>query len=116
MNSREIKVEQILSYELAPVPTSMFEEKTRDLRIAKSKSILKNKLQVEQSAHATGQPDAIVTDGCAILRVVHWPSKGSVQDLVTNFFKYVKGKLKGGTRVHLIFDRYCEYSIKIMLS
>ena len=75
----------------------MFEEKTRDLRIAKSKSILKNKLQVEQSARATGQPDAIVIDGCAILWVVYWPSKGSVQDLVTNFVKYVKGKLKGGT-------------------
>ena len=41
MNSRDIKVEQIHSYELAPVPISMFEEKTRDLRIAKSKSILK---------------------------------------------------------------------------
>ena len=75
----------------------------------------KNKLQVEQSARATGQPDAIVIDGCAILWVVHWPSKGHVQDLVTNFVKYVKGKLKGGTRVHIIFDRYCEYSIKMGL-
>ena len=97
MNSRDVKVEQILNYELAPVPTSMFEEKTRDLCIAKSKSILKNKLQVEQSARATGQPDAIVIDGCAILWIVHWPSKGIVQDLVTNFVKYVQGKLKGGT-------------------
>ena len=35
-----------------------------------------------------------------------------MQDLVTNFVKYVKGKLKGGTRVHVIFDRYCEHSIK----
>ena len=42
----------------------------------------------------------------------HWPSKGSVQDLVTNFVKYVKGKLTGGTGVHVIFDCYCEYSIK----
>ena len=91
-NSRDVKVEQILSYELASVPTSMFEE-TRDLHIAKSKSILKNKLQVEQLARATGQPDAIVIDGCAMLWVVHWPSKGSVQDLVTIFVKYVKGKL-----------------------
>ena len=34
INSQDIKVEQILScYELAPVPTPMFEEKTRDLRI-----------------------------------------------------------------------------------
>ena len=112
MNLRGIKVDQILSYELAAVPTSMFEEKTRDLRIAQSKSLLKNKLQVEQLARATGQPDAIVIDGCAILWVVHWPSKESVQDLVTNFMKYVKGKLKGGTRVHVIFYRYCEYSIE----
>ena len=63
---------------------------------------------MEQLAHATGQPDAIVIDGCANLWVVHWPNKGSVQDLVTNFVKYVKGKLKGGTRVHIIFDHYCE--------
>ena len=43
---------------------------------------------------------------------VGWPSKGSVQDLVTNFVKYVKGKLKGGTRVLVLFDSYCEYNIK----
>ena len=71
MNSRDIRVDQVLSYELASVPTSMFEGKTRDLLIAKSKSILKNKLQVEQSARASGQPDALVIDGCAILWVVH---------------------------------------------
>ena len=99
MNSRDI---HILSYELASVPTSMFNEKMRKLRIAKSKSILKNKLQVEQSARATGQPDAIVIDGCAILSwIVHWPSKGSVQDLVTNVVKHVTSKLKGSTRVHI---------------
>ena len=76
MNSRDIQVEHILSYELAPVPTSMFDEITRKLRIAKS-TILKNKLQAEQSARATGQPDAIGIDGCAILWVVHWPSTRS---------------------------------------
>ncbi len=106
MNSRDITVEQILNYELAPVPTSMFEEKTRDLCIAKSKSKLKNKLQDEQSARAKGQPD--VCHMMDVLWVVHWPSKASVQDLVTNFVKYVKGKLKGATREHVIFDRYCE--------
>ena len=36
VNSQDIKVEQILSEELSPVPTSIFEEKTRDLHIAKS--------------------------------------------------------------------------------
>ena len=81
MNPRDIKVEHTLSSELAPVPTSMFNEKMRKLYIAKSKSIRQNKLQVEQSAHATAPPDAIVIDGCALLWVVHWPSKASVQDL-----------------------------------
>ena len=52
-------MKQVLSYELAPIPTSMFEGETRDLYVAKSKSTLKNKLQVAQSARATGQPDAI---------------------------------------------------------
>ena len=107
MNSQDVKVEQILSYELAPVLTSMFKEKTRDLCIAKSNSILKNKLQVEQSARAAEQPDAIVIDGCAILWVVYWPSKGSMEDLVTNFVKYIKGKLNGDTWVHVIFYLYC---------
>ena len=61
MNFRDVKVKQILIYELAPVPTSMFEGKTRDVRVAKAKSTLKNKLQVAQSAHATEQPDATVS-------------------------------------------------------
>ena len=116
MNSRDIKVEHILSYELAPVPTSMFDEKTRKLHIAKSKSIPKNKLQVEQSACATEQLDAIAIDRCAILWVVHWPSKGSVQDLVTNVVKHVTSKLKGNTRVHVIFVHYCECSRKPQVS
>ena len=73
---------------------------------------LMQELQVEQSARATGQPDAIVIDGCAIFWLVHWPSKESVQDLVANVVKHVTSKLKGSTRVHVIFDRYCEYSIK----
>ena len=59
-----------------------------------------------------GQPDAIVIDGCSILWVVHWPSMGSVQDVVTNVVKHVTSKLKGSNRVHVILDNYCAYSIK----
>ena len=81
-------------------------KKTRDLRIAKSESGLKNK------NNQLVLPDVIVIDRCAILWVVHWPSKGSVQGLVINFMKYVKGKLKDGTRVHVIFDRNSECCIK----
>ena len=54
----------------------------------------------------------LLSEMVAILWVVHWPSKGSVQDLVTNVVKLVTSKLKGSTRVHVIFHCYSEYSIK----
>ena len=45
---------------------------------------------------------------------VGWPSKGVVGKASSqNFEKDVTGELKGdGTRMHVIFDHYCEYSIK----
>ena len=102
MNSQNIQVEHILSYELAPVPTSMFDEKMRKLHIiAKSTSILKNKVQAEQSARATGQLDGWLchTLGYSLAK----------QGKRT---RSCESKLKGNTRVHVIFDHYCEYSIK----
>ena len=42
---RNINLQDILKYELAPVPPSMFEH-NGDIRITKSKSILKQQLQV----------------------------------------------------------------------
>lgn len=112
MNSREINVKELMSHELAHVPTSMFEEETGEMRVAKSKSVLKTKLKVEESTRKIGLADAIVIDGCALLWVVHWPAKGTVKDFVLNYIKYVTGKLKGNCRVHVIFDRYLEYSAK----
>ena len=48
-SSREtIDIRNLLSYELAPVPTSMFTD-SGDMRIGKSKSQLKTQLQVELS-------------------------------------------------------------------
>ena len=44
--------------------------------------------------------------GCSLAK------QGKCARLVTNFVKYVKGKLKGDTRVCVIFDPHCEYSIK----
>jgi len=45
---RDIDIKDVLGHELAPVPTSMFDD-TGDMRIAKSKSTLKKILQVEVS-------------------------------------------------------------------
>ena len=47
MSTRAINLNDVLKYELAAVPTSIFDEKIGELRISKSKSILKRRLQVE---------------------------------------------------------------------
>lgn len=111
LDSSKINLKELLRHELAQVPTSMFEEDTGDMRIARSKSILKTKLKVEQSTIG-GPTDSIVIDGCALLWVVHWPEKGTVRDFVSNYAKIVTGKLEGNCRVHVIFDRYHDYSVK----
>ncbi len=41
MSTREINLNRVLKYELAAVPTSIFDEKSGELRISTSNSILK---------------------------------------------------------------------------
>ena len=62
-------MEEVLGHKLAGVPTSMFED-TGEMRLTKSKSILKTKLQVELADRRSVPPDVIVLDGCAILWIV----------------------------------------------
>lgn len=108
--SRNIDLKTLFQHELAPLPTSMFDD-NGNMRIATSKSILKRKLQVVQSARASLKPDVIVIDGCAILWCIHWPSNGTVQNYIESFWSYVLQRLIL-CDVYLIFDRYYDYSIK----
>ena len=108
--SQNIKLYDVLEYELAPVPTSMFDEKG-EMRIAKTKSILKNNLQVEISTRLDPQPEVTIFDGSAILWVIHWPNSGIVQDFVDNFTSYIMAKVDKSD-VYLVFDRYHDFSIK----
>ncbi len=108
--SRDIDLNRVLQYELAPVPTSMFNDKGQ-MRISKSKLTLKRKLQVEKSSRLSTNPDTTIVDGCAILWIIHWPNKGTVQDYVDNFVSYISTRT-GHSHVHLVFDRYHDYSIK----
>ena len=77
MSTRAINLNDVLKYELAAVPTSIFDEKSGELRTLKSKSILKRRLQVEVTNPSRGTGDAVVIDGCAILWVLQWPTKDS---------------------------------------
>ena len=112
MSTRAINLNDVLKYELAAVPTSIFDEKSGELRISKSKSIPKRILQVEVTNPSRGSGDAVVIDGCAILWVLQWPSKGFIKDVVLNFVKYATNKMHCYRRTHVIilFDR-CNTSI-----
>ena len=89
-SGRDIDIKDVLGHELAPVPTSMFDD-IGEMRIAKSKSTLKKILQVEVSDRVAGGANVCVLDGAAILWVVPWPVDGSVKDYIANF-KYAIGK------------------------
>ena len=88
MSSRDIDLKDVFSHELAPVPTSMFED-SGDMRITKSKSTMKRKLQVEQSSRTLPTPETIVVDGCSILWTIQWPNHGTVQGYVNNVLEYI---------------------------
>ena len=69
----------------------MFNEKGA-MRPCSQKSKLMTRLKAEVSARTVGKPDTFFLDGCAIFRVVAWPSKGTIGSLVENFRKYVIDK------------------------
>ena len=77
------------------------------MRITKTKSVLRQKLQVEQSARTSMQPQILIIDGCAILWVIHWPEGGTVQNIIDGFINYVIKLLKESD-VYDVFDRYYE--------
>ena len=92
MSTRAINLNDVLNYELAAVPTAMFDEKS-GLRISMSKSILKRRHKVEVTNPSIGIRDAVVIGGCARLCVLQWPSKGFINNIVLNFIKYASNKI-----------------------
>ena len=108
---RDIDITDVLSYELSPVPASLFDE-SGAMR-AQSKAVLKTKLQVEQSSRIQGVPDAVIIDVCAMLWTVHWPTSGTVENYVINFMGSIKYHLERGD-VYLVFNKYIANSTKQM--
>ena len=107
--SRKLDPKDLFRYELSPVPTSMFDDNS-DMRITKSKSVLKQTLQVSHSTR-TSQPQVVIIDGSVILWVIdwpiNWPINGNVQDLVNAYINYTM-KLFNECDVYVVFDRYYE--------
>ena len=104
-----MKIENVFKFELAPIPTSSFED-TGALRPPRSKSDLKT-IGTKVLVRKSEKTNFIVIDGCAILWVVNWPPKASVQDYVDNVCDYVLRRLKTADTA-IVFDRYYDFSIK----
>ena len=109
LGTNQIDFEDLFDFELAAVPTSLFEE-SGVARYPKNKPVLLNKLKVEESSRCI-KPDATIIDGGGMLHKVHWPPNGVVKDLVNGIDHYVR-MLMLNTDVYLIFDRYKTGSIK----
>ena len=105
MSTRAINLNDVLNYELAAVPTPLFDEKS-GLRISMSKSILKRKHQVEVTNPSIGIREAVVIGGCARLCVLQWPSKGLIKNIVLNFITYVTNKINN-------YNGHMQYLIDI---
>ena len=68
-----------------------------NMRITKSKSTLKKKLQVEQSTRTVKKPHVVIIDGCAMLWLI--------QDFVNGFINYILNNLEQ-CDIYLIFYPY----------
>ena len=77
MSTGAINLNDLLRYELAVVPTSIFDEKSGQITIATSKSILKQKPQVEVTNSSIGFRDTVFLGRCAISVCCNARAKGS---------------------------------------
>ncbi len=101
---RDISLETLMCYELAPLPPALFDE-FGSMRKS-SKSQLLHRLAVW--GEETTDPDAEVVDGNEMLYHITWPKTGTVRHLVQNFTRAVEKRCP----VVVVFDRYIEGSIK----
>ncbi|KAG1712158.1 Serine/threonine-protein phosphatase 6 regulatory ankyrin repeat subunit A [Nymphon striatum] len=98
-SARNLNLQDLFSYELAPVPTSMFKD-SGAIRFMTDKVKLK-RLQVETSVR-TILIDATVIDGSALLWIPNWTTKGTVADLIPGFKSLIEWRLRhGGGQVRL---------------
>ncbi len=89
-SSRDVDINEVLSCELSPVPTSLFND-SGEMRISKSKSDLKFQTKIDVSVrHVPEEVPCSVIDGCALLWIPHWPASSPtnqpiVMDYVNKF-------------------------------
>lgn len=106
---RDVTLEYLLSYELAPVPSSLFDDYGKMRKSSKAELVKRLGVFTKDDSCPDSCPDCIIIDGNEMLYHVTWPKTGSVKTLCANFSKAVT-RDKG--EVYVVFDRYNTTSIK----
>ena len=108
-SSREIKFGHVLAYELAAYPPPMFNP-CGEMKITKSKSTTKLKLQVVISEGNCSVPETFIYDVSALLWVLTWATdeRQVYVDALLFFDHHALQK----SNVTLVFDRYFPNSRK----
>ena len=101
---RNITLENLFSYELAPLPPSLFDE--NGLMRKSNKSKLTKKL--EFISEDIPDIDYEIVDGNELLYHIQWPKSGSVSDLKEILLRTCTKSFP----VYIIFDKYTHMSIK----
>lgn len=65
-SGREMNLNEILMYELSPIPTSMFTD-NGEMKLATNESTLKNMLKVEITGRSAPKANIVIIDGSAVL-------------------------------------------------
>jgi len=103
--SRDIQLSEVFKYELAPVPSSIFDE-YGDMRKG-SKAILVHKLAVFATS-PLGPVDAELVDGNEAIYHTLWPRNSTLKKFADNFVS----SFERPHTTYIIFDRYGKHSIK----
>ena len=103
LSSSEINFDDVLVYELAAYPPSMFNP-CGEIKITKSKSTLKLKLQVVISDGNCPIPATLIYDVSTLICVLTWPSD-KLHVYVEAFLLFVHHALQK-SNVALVFDTY----------
>ena len=101
---RNVSMSEVFSYEMGPMPFSLFDE-YGDMRKS-NKSVITDILAVHTSESQF--PEVMVVDGGALFYHVTWPQGGTVQALADSVVK----KMNGDHDVYIVFDRYIKDSLK----
>lgn len=102
--TRKLDLKEVFSFELAPVPSSLF-DRFGDMRKGNKAKLVE---QLEVTMEHPCMADVDVIDGNETLYQINWPKTGTVAQFCVNF----ETRVKSDHDVYVVFDHYISDSVK----